>query len=191
MTLGLSEIKACASTYSECSRRWQGNPLYTIVSSNACCRNTPAWFWYSMFCSRFTLAEEVYLCCAFITTLLPDLHLEWETTFYLEGYNKSSRPSEKRRRKRVVGIFEDYFLAQLRHLTGLDPGHHLLGQKEHSWKPFNTTALQDRVSEYSLPFKTRMCLSISLFTSTSWGILWNPAGRKRDEEHILHEITKH
>lgn len=70
-----------------------------------------------------------------------------------------------------MGIFGDYFLVtiQLHHLIGLDPGHHLLGQQKHSSKPINTTALQDGVSEYSLPFKTRMCLSISLFTSTSWG----------------------
>lgn len=92
-----------------------------------------------------------------------------------------------------MGIFGDYFLVtvQLHHVIGLDPGHHVLGQQEHSSKPINTTALKDGVTEYSLPFKTRMCLSILLFTSTSWGILQNPAGRKRDEEHILHEITKH
>jgi len=90
-----------------------------------------------------------------------------------------------------VGIFVDYFLftVQLCHLIDLDAGHHLLGQQQHSSKPINTPALKDGVSEYSLPFKTRMCLLISLFTS--WGVLQNPAGRKREEEHILHEITKH
>lgn len=86
---------------------------------------------------------------------------------------------------------EIFVTVQVHHLIGLGPGHHLLGQQEQSSKPVNTTALKNRASVYSLPFKTRMCLSISLFTSTSWGILQNPAGRKSDEEHNLHEITKH
>lgn len=136
-------------------------------------------------------AGDVHLGRAFINMLLSDLHLEWETTFCLEGCNKIQQTSEKE--KPIVGIFGGIFptIDQLHHLIGLDPGCHLLGWQKCSSKSFNTTALQERASEYSLHFKAQMCLLISLFTSTSWGTLWNPAGRKRDKEHTLHEVTMH
>lgn len=149
-----------------------GDPFYVIVSSNTCWRNPPAWFWCSMFCSKFTLTE-VYSCCAFINMVLPDLQLESKTTFYLERYNRQNPADPLKRRKHVVGISGDYFLVtvQLDHLIGLDPKQHFSGQQKHSSKAINITVLQDGTSEYSLPFETSMCLSISLFTSTSWGIL--------------------
>lgn len=59
-----------------------------------------------------------------------------------------------------MGIFGDYFLVTvpLHPLLSSNPGHHLLDQQERSSKPINTSALKDRASEYSLHFKTRMCL---------------------------------
>lgn len=151
------------------------------LGSGAIC-SAPSSLWQKSTCI-VRLSMHYYLTF----TWNEKLHSSWK------DIKKSSRPSEKKRTKHVVGIFGDYFLVivQLHHLIGLDPGHHLLGQQKHSSNPIKTTALQVGASEYSLPVKTRMCLSISLFTSTSWGTLRNPAGRKRDEEHILHEITKH
>lgn len=86
------------------------------------------------------------------------------TTFYLERYNRQNPADPLKRRKHVVGIFGDYFLltVQLHHLIGLDPNQHFLGQQKHSSKAINTTVLQDGTSEYSLPFRTSMCLSISI-----------------------------
>lgn len=118
-----------------------------------------------------SLWQEMSTCAVHLSTCYltcnwnKKLHSTWKDVI------KSSRPSTKE--KPVVGIFGGIFPVtdQLRHLIGLDPGCHLLGQQIHSSKPVNTTALQDRASEYSLPFKTWMCLSISLFTSTSWGTL--------------------
>lgn len=88
MTLGLPENKVWVSTHSECSRRWQGSPYFVTVTSNTCWRSPPAWVCCNTSCSKFTLAGDVHLCHAFINMLLPDLHLEWETTCYLEGSNK-------------------------------------------------------------------------------------------------------
>lgn len=155
------------STCSECSRRWQGNPFYVTVILNTCWRRPPAWVCCNISSSKSTL--EMSIWAVHLSLSIPDLHLEWETTFSLEGCNKIQQTFEKE--KLIVGILGGIFPAtdQLHHLIGLNPGRHLLGQQICSSKPFNTTALQDKASEYSPPFKTQMCVSISLFTSTSWG----------------------
>lgn len=131
-----------------------------------------------------TCAMHLSTCYYLTYTWNEKLHPTWKDII------KSSRPSEKE--KPVGGIFGGVFpdTDQLHHLTGLDPSCHLLGQKNALQSPL--TPLHYKTGRVNtLPFKTWMCLSISLFTSTSWGTLGNPAGRKRDKEHILHEITKH
>lgn len=92
---------------------------------------------------RCPLVPRILSTCYYLTyTWNEELHATWKDLI------KSSRPSEKE--KPVGGIFGRIFpdTDQLHHLIGLDLGCHLLGQKKCSSKPFNTTALQDRTSEY-------------------------------------------
>lgn len=146
-----------------------GQPILCVtVTSNTCWRSPPAWLCCNTSCSKFTLAGDVHLGRAFINMLLPDLHLEWQTTFYLEGRNRIQQTSEKE--KPVVGIFGGIFPVtdQLHHLIGLDPGRHLLGQQKCSSKPCNTTALQNRV--VNIPFLSKLgCVYRFLYSPAPHG----------------------
>lgn len=96
-----------------------------------------------------SLCQEMSTCAMHLSTSYyltytwnEKLHSTWKDII------KSRRPSEME--KPVGGIFGHIFpdTDQLHHLIGLDSSCHLLGQKKCSSKSFNTTALQDRTSEY-------------------------------------------
>lgn len=154
------------------------DPFYRRASSNTYRRNPPS----DSGAMRYAPGsfQQKSTCAVFINMLLHHLHHEWETMFLWKDIINKIQQTLWNGGSMLWEYLEIIFLLVYHQLMDSDPGHHCLGeQQEHSSKPTNTTALQYRASEFSLPFRTKMCLLISLFTSTLWGVLQNPAGRKK------------
>lgn len=108
------------------------DPFYTRASSNMYRRNPPSDS--DAVCYAPGSFQQKCTCAVFIDMLLHHLHHEWETTFLWKYIINKIQQTLWNGRSMLWEYLEIFFLLVYHQLMDSDPGHHCLGEQEHSSK---------------------------------------------------------